>query len=455
MRLVIAKLLLPEEFGLIGMAVVFTGLVNTISELGMGAALIQRKNSDLGEQHFNTVFWISTVFGFCTFLIMFFLVAPIAANFYNEPLLKQVIWVLSIPMFLNPLTLIHRVKLNRAVNFKPIAISGIAGSLVSGVCSIIMALLGFGVWSVAFQGVISTLITVPFMWLAVKWIPQKSFSWSAFKDVFSFGFFVLIKNITIFFVGNVDYLIIGKMMGSYYVGIYSFAFILTDIFRSQLMAILNKVMFPVYSGVQSTPETAGRYYLKIVRYNTLFIYPIMIGMFIYAAPFTNIFFGEKWAESVVPLQILSIAVMFHLASGSLSTVLTGVGKAKTDFYIYLLKTFVITVPALLILIRIWGINGAAIATLASKILSFIINNMVAKKYIYVGNGNIIKTISPAVLGSLAMIGLSFLLMNLFDTPRNIWSLVMYAIISLIIYSSVVFPFVKKEIIVMWKSRKIA
>lgn len=444
-RLILVRLILPEEFGLIGMAVVFTGLVETINELGLGAALIQRKESNLKEIHFNTAFWSTIIFNAISFLVMGLLIAPLVSNFYNEPLLKLIIIILCIPILLKPLALIHRVKLIRDIHFKPIAIIESIGSVVAGISGIIMALFGMGIWSIAFQGTVAALVTIPLMWIVKPWVPSRSFLWEAFKDIFNFGFFVLVKKLIVFFVGNIDYLIIGKLMGSYFVGIYTLAFTLTDIFRRQLMSIVNKVMFPVYSKVQHDPSLAGRYYLKVVKYNSLLIFPIMACMFAYANAFIILFFGEKWSEAILPLQMLSIAVMLHVATGSLSTVLSGMGKVKVDFTIYIIKTFVIIVPSLLIMINYWGIIGAGVAILVSKALSLIINIILAHRYVSVNKCEMIKTVIPATMGSLVIIAISFLLRVAWKYPDNIWLLASYAFVGLIAYAITVYPFIKNEI----------
>lgn len=443
-QLILASLLLPEHFGIIGMAVVFTGLIQTINELGLGSALIQRKENALKEIHYYTAFWSTIIFSSFSFLIMV-IIAPLIAKFYNEPLLHSVVIVLSVPILLKPLTLIHRVKFIRKLEFKPIAIIESVASIIAGTTAIVMAFLGFGVWSIALQGIISALITIPLMWRATKWKPKVAFSKEAFKDIFSFGVFVLTKNLTIFLAGNIDYLIIGKLLGSYFLGVYSLAFSLTDIFRQKLMAVLNKVMFPVYSKVQNEPALAGRYYIEIVRYNTLVIFPIMAFMVSFAFPIITIFFGEKWIDSVFPLQILSLAVMFHVATGGYSTVLTGLGKVKLDFIIYLIQTFVITVPLIILGINMGGISGAAIAMLSSKMIQAVISSVLVRKYAEVKIYKLGLVTLPALIGSSSLVLTSMILMNYIKNVDNTVLLIIYAVIVMVVYLLTITPFYRKEI----------
>ncbi len=444
-RLILTRIMFPEDFGIIGMAVVFTGLVQTINELGLGSALIQRKEELLEDIHYNTAFWTTLIFNIVTFIIMSLIVAPIAANFYEESLLKTVIVVLCLPILLRPLVMVHRVKLIRQLKFKSIAISEIAGAIFSGAIGIGMALLGFGVWSLAFQGIATTIIVLPIIWKTMPWVPKRRFSKKAFYDIFDFGLFVLFKQVTIFFAGNVDYLIIGKILGSYYVGIYTLAFTLTDVFRKQLLSVLNKVMFPVYSKVQDDTETAGKYFLKIVEYNTVIIFPIMINMIIYANIFIPMFFGKEWVDAVIPLQLICISVMFHVSTGSFSTVMTGLGKVKIDFIIYLCKTFLITVPLLFFFIKEWGIIGAGGAMIISKALSFILNIFLAKKFSIFKFTEIVKSLFPSLLGSIVLLIISFLFINLTKVNITLIHFLLYVILGLLVYLIVIYPFEKKEI----------
>lgn len=443
-RLVLVRLILPEEFGLIGMAVVFTGLVQVINELGLGSALIQKKAEHLKDIHYQTAFWATTISSVILFIIMMGAVAPLGAQFYREPSLTNIVRVLSIPILLQPFILIPRIKLTRDLDFKKLAIINIIGSLVSGIIALVLALIGFGVWAIAIQGTIQILITIPIIWIFVSWTPKLVFSYLAFKEIFSFGIFVLAKNVTVFFIGNIDYLFVGRLLNSYYVGIYTLAFTLTDIFRRHIMGILNKVMFPIYGKIQDDPRKIGTYYLKVIRYNTAIIFPIMIGIYLVGEDFITIFFGVQWLDAVVPLKILSIAVMFHALGGSSSTVLTGLGKVNLDFKIYLLKTFLITIPLLYTLIYFWGIVGAAVAILIVKAVSVITTAIIMKINIDVGLIKIIKTALPNIIGSTSII-VAVSVFNLLDPfTSSILDFIMKIFVGFLFYVIATLPFYKTE-----------
>lgn len=447
-KLILARLILPEDFGLIGMAVVFTGLIQTLSELGLQDSLIQRRESAIDKIHYDTAFWSEIIISSVLFIIMASIVSPLASAFYNEPQLRWVIVILSIPVLLHPFILIQRVKMFRKLNFIHISVAGIISSLVSGVIAIMMALAGFGVWSLVFKGIVSIIVTIPILWKSEKWLPRLSYSTQAFKELFSFGFVVVLKNLTIFFVGNIDYLIVGRLLGSHYLGIYTLSFMLTDIFRSKFMNVLNKVMFPVYSKVQENTVLSGRYFLKVLKYNTIIIFPIMTFLITSAEPFLTLFFGSEWEGATLSLQLLALAVMFHTSAGSSASVLKGIGKVKLDFIIYLVKTFIITVPLIYVFTLNFGINGAAFGVLLSKIFSMLVSVLVMKRQASVEVRAILTAIFPGWIGSFSMLTIVSLLKMSMNFDNSYFSLILIGIIGLLSYIAVVSIFVKKEFIIL-------
>lgn len=453
-RLILARLLVPEHFGLIGMAVVFTGFVNVMSEFGLGEALIQRKKEKLGPMHFYTGFWVVLVFGIVSFVLMSTVISFFAAWFYDETQLTRIIPVLSVPMLIKPLSFIPRVKLMRELKFKPIAIIESFSVIIGGISSIIIALLGGGVWSIALKGVISVTIKTPLFWRAVKWRPKWAFSKDSFSEIFSFGVFVLVKRIVIYFVKNFDYLIIGRLLGSYFLGVYTLAFMLTDVFRSKFMNVLNKVMFPVYGRAQHSPKIVGNYYLKITRYNTLFIYLVMGVLFCLAKPIIEIFFGNQWVEAIVPVQALSLAVIVNSTAGTSSEVLKGIGKPKADLYIYLGKSFFVTIPMIIAGIQLAGINGASYAILFSRMVNIIITWIVMKNFIGLQPKKIFFAVMPAGIGLGALIIFSSILNYFFGLPETILSLIGYAFFLACCYFGFISFFVKDDFKEVYTTLKI-
>ncbi len=378
LKLVLAKLLLPEHYGLIGMATVFISFVSLISELGMGAALIQKSKEQINERYYSTAFWTNLSVSIAGFLIITAAVAPLAAWFYGEAILIKLIPVLAVPVILDSLYLIPRVKLSRELNFKPQAIREIISVLIAAVVSIYLASQGFGVWSLAFNGIITSLVSIVLYYYSTRWTPAFIFDRLAFKSLFGFGGYVMVENIFGFFTANIDYILIGKLIGSSALGVYTLGFILTDTFRKQFLSILTKVLYPAYSSIQQDREQLKKYYLNVIRLNGFCLFPIMVFLFAMAEPVIIYGFGQKWAAAVFPLRMLSLAVIVHVIGGTMTTVMRSIGRADLIMKLNIFTTIFITVPAITLGAILYGINGVAVGVLANKTLSYLIY----QKYVY-------------------------------------------------------------------------
>jgi len=381
-KLVLARVLFPDQFGLVGMAVVFIGFVQVFNDLGIGAALIQRKEADLREAHFHTAFWTGVVWSVLMYLIICFVVAPFAARFYNEPLLKDLIPVLGLGILANPLNMIHKAQLTKQMNFKRMALINNTSNISAGVLSIVLALSGAGVWSLAFNSVATFVIAIPLYFNATKWFPKFVFEEQAFKDVFGFGIYTTGTSITNYLISNVDYLLIGKLVTAQALGAYTLAFILTDIFRSRLMSVMNTVFYPLYSKMQDNPASLKKYYLKVVEYNSVAIFPIMTFFILMADPVILIVFGDKWQDSLDPLKILSLAVMVHMVVNSNTALIRGLGRPDLEMKLQIFKA-VLYLPIVYFAIVNYGIIGAATAVLVNKIIAVIIAQFTFNKFLSV------------------------------------------------------------------------
>ena len=410
-QLVLVRILFPEDFGLVGMAVFFTGLVQVLSTLGLGVSLIQMKEEKIQPIHYDTVFWSSLGFNLFTYIIVYFLVTPFAAYFYDEPLLMQVIPVLALSGLINSFSTVPSIRLTKSLQFKKLTQAEIIAMVFSGTIAIGLAFFGFGVYAIIMNGLLNALIKVPFLWYFDRWQPSFRFSLPKLKEVLGNGIYESMSQTLMFVIKNIDYLIIGKLLSASLLGIYTFAFMLTDSFRAQLMTVMNKVMFPVYSKIQNDKALLKTYYLKVVRFNVLAIGPIMIFLTLYAEKIIFIIGGEKWLEAAFPVQMLSLAALLHVIGGTYSSVLKGMGKFSLDFKISLFKTIFVTIPFFYIGAYFWGIEGVSVAVLGTKVVARTISHYFMWKMIAVSQRDILETLYSFALGGLAMLavaGLSYM-----------------------------------------------
>jgi O-antigen/teichoic acid export membrane protein len=411
-KLVLARLLFPDQFGLVGMAVVFTSFVQVFNDLGIGAALVQRKAENLKEAHFHTAFWTGIAWSIGVYLVIAFLVAPFAASFYNEPMLRQIIPVLSIGVLSSPINLVHNAQLTREMNFKKLAVISNMSTLFSGVVALVLAYMGAGVWSLVFNSVATFLIAMPLYFRATGWTPKLIWEKEAFRDVFGFGVFTTGTGLFNALITNIDYLLIGKLLSAAALGTYTLAFVLTDTFRNQLMLMMGKVMYPVYGQKQDDILTIKRYYLKVVKYNSICIYPVMIFYVILGEPFMLDFFGQKWSEAILPLKLLALSVMVHLLVNSHASLIRGLGKPRLEMKIQLVKALVFYIPLIYAGIHYYGIAGAAGAYVLNKVIEVFIAQYYLKKLIHISFKELMFHMKAPLLASAVAFTVTYSLYSL-------------------------------------------
>lgn len=272
-----------------------------------------------------------------------------------------------------------------------------------------------------------------------------SFSHSSLKKIFSFGLYTSGTKVFNFLTGNIDYLLIGKMLGAQPLGVYSLAYNVTYIIRGQIMNVVNKVFFPVYSKIQDDALTVKRYYFKVIKYNCIVIYPIMVGLIMLATPLVLIGLGQKWSEAIIPIQLMAGAGLVHLLTSSNTILLRGIGKPRLEMIMSIIKTLGVTVPFIVLGVIYYGINGAAGGLLAAKIVIFFINNITLRK---VASINYLDILSNA--GSLFAITIIAVVLSLFINDYIILTVlfVIYILIHFLISNQDI-----KQIVFLFKSRK--
>jgi len=378
-KLILARLLVPEVFGIIGFATVFIGMIQVFSDLGMTAALIQRKDKHLTPIDYDTAYWAGIAWSIFLIAVLSFIIGPIAASFYNENLLITIIPVLSISLLLRNSRAVHIVNITREMDFKKLVLPRNISRILASIGAIILAILGFGVWSIVFQSVTTDVFIAIIYSYVSPWKPQRRFSKKSFKNIFGFGVYTTGTNIFNYLTGNIDYLLIGKLLGAHSLGVYTLGFNLTYVVRGQIMNVINSVFYPVYSKTQDDLETTKKYYFKVIKYNCIVIYPLMIGLILLAKPLVIFGLGAKWAESIIPMQYMAAAGLVHLLTSSNTVLLRGLGKPKLELIFSVIKTLGVNIPFIVLGVIFNGIIGAAQGLFLAKIVIFFINNYTLRK----------------------------------------------------------------------------
>ena len=306
----LARVLTPSDYGVVGMIGIFMAIANTFIGSGFGSALIRKQ--DCTDADYSTAFYFNIVVGIVCYLILF-LSAPLIAAFFDTPILKDVVRVLSINLFLGSLSIVQNARLTKAVDFKSQAKVSLIATIVSGTIGLTMAYNGFGVWSLVSQQVASSLMTTILLWIITKWRPQRVFSKLSFEYLFGFGSKILSASLLHTIYCHLTTILIGKFYTPQALGYYSRGESLATLPSSNLTGILQSVTYPILSKIQDDDARLIQVYRKYIQMTSMVVFFGMLLLAALAKPFIITLLTDKWAESIIFLQVFCFALMFdHL-----------------------------------------------------------------------------------------------------------------------------------------------
>jgi PST family polysaccharide transporter len=353
---VLARLLAPSDFGLIGMATVFTGFALIFGELGIGGAIIQKQ--DLREEHCSSAFWLNVLVGlFMTGL--FVLLSPLIASFFETPELRMIIVILSLNFFLSSFTVVQQAILTKAMNFRALMVRDLGAVLSSGIVGIVCAIRGLGVWSLVAQTLTYTIVNNLLLWIFSRWRPQFTFSRLAIGDIFHFSANMTGFQFVNYFARNVDHLIIGKFLGAQALGYYTLAYKLMLLPLQNSTWVINKVMFPAFSRIQDQLEKVQENYLKLLKAVALLVFPGMALFHVLASDLVSLVYGDQWQPTVALIEILCFCGMAQSISSLGGVIYLSRGKADVQFKLMLVSASVLSLILLSVVTE--GVEVVALA----------------------------------------------------------------------------------------------
>jgi teichuronic acid exporter len=366
--IVLARILNPREFGLVGMLTIFISISSFFIDSGFGQALIRKMSPS--KTDYSTVFYFNLVVSIVLYLILFLCAGSIAA-FFKEPQLKLLVQVLGISLIINSFSIIQRTILTKRLDFKLQTKISFISSVISGIAGIGMAVAGYGVWSLVIKTIVMYASTSLLFWLWNRWKPLFVFSIKSFIELFSFGYKILIGGLIDIIYQNLNYLIIGKFYSSTELGYYTRADQFQALPSSNLANVIQRVTYPVLSKVQDNDEKLKSMYKKIVK-NTMFItICTMFSLSAVSKTFILLLIGEKWINSIPYLQLLSIIAIFYPISAINLNILNV--KGRSDMFLkYVIIVRILSIPPLFVGIFI-GIKEMIICMLFLSILAYNIN----------------------------------------------------------------------------------
>ncbi len=358
----LARLLLPVDFGLVALAAVFVFFAQLLVDQGLGDALIQRRT--LTRSQIDTAFWVALATGALLTLAGLILAGPIA-TLLNEPRLELILQILSITFVLAALNSIQLALLRREMAFKSLAVRKLVTVAGAGAIGVAMALSGFGVWALVAQQLANAAISVLMLWRVSPWRPGRQGSRAEFRGLFSFGIHVMAGDVLNYLSRNMDNLLIGIFLGTTPLGFYAVAYRVLDTSQTLLVNGARKLAFPVFSRLQHDPARMVRAFSRVQRAVSVMILPGYIGLALVAEEAIVVIFGQRWADSgpvAAVLYLVGPVLTIQLFSGAM---LNAVGHPEVTFRIRLV-TSIVNVAGFLIAVAFFGTIIAVAAAFAVR-----------------------------------------------------------------------------------------
>lgn len=395
--IILARLLAPEAYGTIALAMVFINILQVFVDSGMGTALIQKKDAD--DLDFSSVFY----FNIAACLVLYaglFLAAPSIAQFYGDPALTALVRALSLTVVVSGVRNIQQSYVSRHLLFKRFFFSTIGSTLASAVVGIAMAYAGFGVWALVGQSLSNVVTGTIILWATVPWRPRRMFSWQRLKGLLSFGWKLLVSALLDTGYNNLRNLIIGKLYSSADLAYYNQGDKLPNLVITNINTSIDSVLLPTMANEQDDPARVRSMTRRAIKTSTYVMAPLMMGLAACAEPLIRLILTEKWLPCVPFLRIFCITYMFYPIHTANLNAIKALGRSDLFLKLEIAKKIV---GLTILLCTMWhGVMAMAYSLLLSSVLSQIINSWPNRKLLRYHYLNQLADILPALLLACAM-----------------------------------------------------
>lgn len=357
--IVLARMLSPEEYGLIGIIMIFILISESIVNSGLSSALIRKQ--DVSDLDFDTVFTANLILSFIMYAVLF-VCAPLVSIFFEMPQLTDLLRVMGIVVIINAMSLVPMTKLSKAVDFKRLTFCTIIGAVMSGMVGIGMAYAGFGVWALVGQQIAQQFFYTGVLWITTRWLPSLRFSTDSFKELWGFGWKLLVSGLINTVWNEIYKVVIGKCYTPATLGQYTQAHFYSDLFSRNMSNVIQRVSYPVLSKMQDDKERMKQAYRQVIKVTMLVTFVLMFGLAGCAKNFILVLIGEQWLPCVGYLQILCFSMALYPLHAINLNMLQVQGRSDLFLKLEIIKKCIGIIPLLLgIFISIyWMLLGSVV-----------------------------------------------------------------------------------------------
>lgn len=390
--MILARILMPEEFGLIGMIAIFVGIGKVLIDSGLTQSLI--RDQDLDQEDFSTVFFFNLFASIFIYFLIFFL-APVISDFYDRDILTPLLRLFCITFIIDAFASVQRTRLTKIMNFKTQTIIAIPSTILGGIVGISMAYMGYGVWSLVGSNIASSVLVTTQFWIYSKWTPSFVFNIVKFKDHFNFGYKLSLSGLLNKILNNIYLIVIGKFFSASQVGFYTRAETMKHLPVTNISNALNKVTYPLFASIQEDDLRLKRVYKQLMQMVVFIIAPVLIFLGVLAEPTFRFLFTEKWLPAVPYFQILCVTgILYPIHAYNLNILKV---KGRSDLFLKL-EVFKTIIIALTIIISLrFGILALLYGQIFISIAAFLINTYYTGKFIKYTAWQQLKDITPIIL----------------------------------------------------------
>lgn len=395
--IILARLLSPSDYGIIAMVTIFFAVAQSFVDSGFSNALVRK--ADRTEEDLSTCFYFNIGVGIIAYFVLF-LIAPLVATFYNQPILSPIIRITGLGVILNSLCVVQQALFTIKIDFKSQAKITLSATILSGIVGVVLAYQEYGIWALVWQGVIGTIIRMGLLWLTSQWRPKTGFSRTSFNYLFGYGSKLLASGLLDTIYNNIYPIVIGKFYNPAQLGNYSRALGWAQLPSANITSILQRVTFPVLSTIQDDSVRLQNSYRRLLKQSAFIIFPLMTGLAAIASPLIRVVLTTKWDGCVLYLQILCFALMLYPIHAINLNLLQVKGRSDIFLRLEIIKK-VVGVIILIITIPL-GITAMCIGVVCSSIICLIVNTYYTGRFINVGLLTQLKDLKGILINSLVM-----------------------------------------------------